>query len=120
MLNTSLVNNKESWGDIDRDDELVEAPITLKVYWDYLRVEFKVAWRTKSNTFKSHPRIAIVTVVCLIELISISVGITYAFASSYENEKKSVASEFALEAGNWFGQELRRALFPLFALGEFC
>ena len=104
---------------MDREDELVEAPITFKSYCDYLRAELKVAWRTKWNTFKSHPRVAIATAVCLTALISISVGITYAFATSYENDKKSVANEFALKAGKWFGQELRRAIFPLFVLGEF-
>mmetsp|Transcript_1063 Transcript_1063/g.1626 ORF Transcript_1063/g.1626 Transcript_1063/m.1626 type:complete len:253 (-) Transcript_1063:1204-1962(-) len=114
-----LVNNEEIWRDIDRADELVDTPITFKDYWDYFRVEFKIAWKTKWKTFRSHPRIAIATAVCLIALISISVGITYSFAKTYENSKKTVADEFALKAGNWFGQELRRAIFPLFALGEF-
>jgi len=114
-----LVNNKEIWRDVDRADELVEAPITFKSYCDYLRAEIKIAWKTKWKTFRSHPRIAIATAVCLIALISISVGITYSFAKTYENSKKTVADEFALKAGNWFRQELRRAIFPLFALGEF-
>ena len=119
MLNISLVNNEEISADIDRAEELDDATITLKDSWDCLRVEFKVTWRNKSNTFKSHPRIAIATTVCLITLISISVGIIYEFATSYENDKQKLANEFALEAGKWFGQELRRALLPLFALGEF-
>jgi class 3 adenylate cyclase/sensor domain CHASE-containing protein len=116
---TRLAGNKNIWNDADEEDELIDSHVTCKQCWDYQISELNIKWKIKWNTLRSHPYIAITTTIVLALLIAISTALNVVSANRYEVEKKDMANAFAKKAGNWFKQELDKAISPLFILEQF-
>jgi sensor domain CHASE-containing protein len=76
-------------------------------------------WRRSYATVRQHPLILVWTLATFAALCAIGITVTLLLAETNEADHREEARQIAIQSGNFFSEQLDRAILPLFSLAQF-
>ena len=99
---------------MDDEDDYIDDHFSFQQFGVHLYTSLKEGWAI----MMSHPRIPFIALCCFATLLALGTATISTLANRYTIDKISKAEDFSLDTGNWFRQQLTKAIFPLFALSQ--
>jgi len=75
--------------------------------------------RRQRDVIKDHPSILLITIVIFVVLCAAGLSLVFLLPQTGEERAQQEAFLLAIETGQWFSDQLDRALLPLFSLAQF-